>query len=143
MAKATKSQINRSQRTRFIKAAREAGCSEDEVVFDRNLKRVAKAKPAPKLTEVRMAQNETWEQAILKAYLAASGCADNDKIYRTIGDFIPLTSAHERATIYGGRPAYHHQVRSYISNLTQAGYLEKRGRGHYCLTDRGKERATT
>jgi uncharacterized protein HemY len=45
MAKATKSQINRSQCTRFIEAARAAGCREDEADFDRNLKRIAKQKP--------------------------------------------------------------------------------------------------
>ena len=44
MTKATKSQINRPQRTRFIKAAREAECSEGEAEFDRNLKRIAKLK---------------------------------------------------------------------------------------------------
>ena len=44
MAKATKNQSKRSQRTRFIKAAREAECSENEAEFDRNLKRIAKPK---------------------------------------------------------------------------------------------------
>ena len=45
MAKATKNQSKRSQRTRFIKAARKAECSEDEAEFDQNLKRIAKQKP--------------------------------------------------------------------------------------------------
>jgi hypothetical protein len=35
------------QQKRFIEAAREAGASEDEAVFDENLKRVAKPKPQP------------------------------------------------------------------------------------------------
>jgi hypothetical protein len=34
-----------SQKQRFIKAAREAGASEDEREFDENLKRIAKVKP--------------------------------------------------------------------------------------------------
>ena len=34
------------QKRRFIEAAREAGASEDEAVFDSALKRIAKAKPA-------------------------------------------------------------------------------------------------
>ena len=34
------------QSRRFIEAAREAGCSEDEAVFDEALKRIVKAKPA-------------------------------------------------------------------------------------------------
>ena len=39
---------NKSQRSRFIKAAREAECSEDEAVFDRNLQQIAGVKPKPK-----------------------------------------------------------------------------------------------
>ena len=35
----------KSQRQRFIEAAREAGASEDEAVFRENLKRLAQAKP--------------------------------------------------------------------------------------------------
>lgn len=35
----------KTQRQRFIDAAREAGASEDEAVFRENLKRLAKAKP--------------------------------------------------------------------------------------------------
>jgi len=34
-----------SQSDRFINAAREAECSEDEAVFDANLKRIARVKP--------------------------------------------------------------------------------------------------
>jgi hypothetical protein len=34
------------QRSRFIEAAREAGCSEDEAEIRENMKRIAKAKPA-------------------------------------------------------------------------------------------------
>jgi hypothetical protein len=39
--------IKKEQRARFIKAAREAGCSEDEAVFDENLKKIAWHKPPP------------------------------------------------------------------------------------------------
>ena len=35
-----------AQSERFIGAAREAECSEDEAVFDRVLKKIAKAKPS-------------------------------------------------------------------------------------------------
>src|ERR1700731_3328177 len=41
-AKATS---QRMQRAEFIKVAREHGASEDESIFDENLKRIAKAKP--------------------------------------------------------------------------------------------------
>jgi hypothetical protein len=37
--------IKKDQQARFIEAAREAGCSEDEAVFDENLKRIARHKP--------------------------------------------------------------------------------------------------
>jgi len=36
---------NKAQSRRFIEAAREAGCSEDEAVFDENLKKIARHKP--------------------------------------------------------------------------------------------------
>jgi hypothetical protein len=39
---------DKAQRLRFIEAAREAGASEDEAVFDENLKQVAKTKPTAK-----------------------------------------------------------------------------------------------
>jgi hypothetical protein len=38
---------NKNQRQRFIEAAREAGASEDEAVFDENLKRIAKPREKP------------------------------------------------------------------------------------------------
>jgi len=89
-----------------------------------------------------MAQNESWELAILKAYhVAARYCADNDWIYKRVGDFKELSAYHRRATAYGGRPAYEHIVRSNIHNLREAGYLKRVGRGRYCLTDTGKTRA--
>ena len=47
MAKATKNQINRSQRTRFIEAARELGVDEDESRFKNALRNIARAKVPP------------------------------------------------------------------------------------------------
>jgi hypothetical protein len=38
----------KSQRDRFIEAAREAECSEDEAVFDENMKRIAAVAKPPK-----------------------------------------------------------------------------------------------
>jgi hypothetical protein len=45
--RATKKQLaaNYDQRAAFIEAARKAGCSEDEAVFDENLKKIARHKP--------------------------------------------------------------------------------------------------
>ena len=45
MAKTDKA--GKPQGERFIEAAREAECSEDEAVFDETLRRVARAKPSP------------------------------------------------------------------------------------------------
>jgi hypothetical protein len=39
---------SKEQSKRFIEAAHEAGCSEDEAVFNENLTRIATAKPKPK-----------------------------------------------------------------------------------------------
>jgi hypothetical protein len=47
-----KKPVPKPQRQRFIEAAREAECSEDETVFDENLKRVAKPKAAVNLYSV-------------------------------------------------------------------------------------------
>ena len=86
-------------------------------------------------------QYESWERAILKAYhVAARYCADNNWIYKRVGDYIALSAYHKR-TASGGRPAYEHIVRSNIHNLREAGYLKQVGRGRYCLTDTGKTRA--
>ena len=46
---------DKAQRQRFIDAAREAGASEEEAVFDENLKRIAK--PKPRSSDERDGQN--------------------------------------------------------------------------------------
>jgi hypothetical protein len=46
----SKAKATPTQSARFIKAAREAGCSEDEAVFDENLKKIARHKPTPDST---------------------------------------------------------------------------------------------
>lgn len=48
-----KREKSKPQARRFIEAAREAGCSEDEAVFDRNLAKIAKAAPPPKPVKKR------------------------------------------------------------------------------------------
>ena len=46
--KKTKAHEKSAQSQRFIDAAREAGCSEDEAVFDENLKRITRLPPKAK-----------------------------------------------------------------------------------------------
>jgi restriction endonuclease Mrr len=79
-----------------------------------------------------------WETTILKAYQANNGSASNREIYDLIKQFIALSPEHLRPTVYGGRPAYVHQVRSHITNLSQSGDLRQLGRGLYELTLKGR-----
>lgn len=53
-----------SQRSRFIAAAREAGCSEDEAVFDENLKKIARHKPPGAPIESKKAKAKKLGQRV-------------------------------------------------------------------------------
>jgi hypothetical protein len=46
MARSSPSSKDKSQRERFIEAARELGCDEDEAAFEEKLKKIAGHKPA-------------------------------------------------------------------------------------------------
>lgn len=83
-----------------------------------------------------------WEIAILKSIDSRGGKADTKEIYTDMksGDFIKLNENHLQTTIYGGRPAYQHQVRSHLSNLIEAGDIQKVSRGAYSITARGRKR---
>ena len=80
---------------------------------------------------------DNWEVALLKIVRTLGGRARNQSTNGELeeGTFITLTGDHLRATVYGGRPAYQHQTRSYLSNLTKAGYLHRESRGIYVLTE--------
>ncbi len=83
-----------------------------------------------------------WEIAILKSIDYRGGEADTQQIYTDMesGAFIALNENDLRTTKYGGRPAYQHQVRSHLSNLTQAGDIQKVSRGVYSITAKGMKR---
>ena len=83
-----------------------------------------------------------WEVAILRSVNLREGEADLQGIYQTVGRFVALSSEHLTPTRWGGRPAYHHQVRSHVTNLCQSGDLVRVGRGRYSLTARGRRRVT-
>ncbi len=51
MAKKRGPTMNQSQRDKFVDKARELGCDEEEAAFEKNLKRLAKAKPQPRKNE--------------------------------------------------------------------------------------------
>jgi len=74
-----------------------------------------------------------WEGVIYKAIESMGGEADLQDIYATLPGLIKLAEAHLRETNWGGRPAYHHLVRSYISNMCQSGLLQRVSRGRYKL----------
>ena len=81
-----------------------------------------------------------WEEAILKTYDLLGGNASNQEIYENVGRSIPLRDDHLKPTVYGGRPAYVHQIRSHIANLVQSGDLNRVDRGRYRLTGQGQRR---
>ena len=75
-----------------------------------------------------------WEEAIYRCIKALGGEADLQEIYIKLPDFKNLTEGHLRITKWGERPAYHHIVRSYISNMCQSGLLHKTSIGRYKIT---------
>lgn len=83
-----------------------------------------------------------WEVAILRSVKLRAGETDLQAIYQTVGRFVPLSSEHVAPTRWGGRPAYHHQVRSHVTNLCQSGDLIRVARGRYTLSAKGRRRVT-
>ena len=83
-----------------------------------------------------------WEIAVLKSIEHRGGHANNQQVYADMesGKFITLHPDHLRATEYGGRPAYQHQVRSHLTNLLETGDLVRPLRGNYKLTAQGRRR---
>lgn len=78
---------------------------------------------------------EHWEMAIYQSIESLGGEADLQEIYEEIPNHKDLTEKALRITKWGERPAYHHTVRSYISNMCQSGLLHKTSRGRYKITE--------
>ncbi len=83
---------------------------------------------------------KTWEDVLLRIINHRCGTASTTQIYTALesDDLIKLTEEQLRDTIYGGRPAYQHEVRSFLVNLVKKGDLRRENRGTYSLTDQGK-----
>ncbi len=83
-----------------------------------------------------------WEIATLRSVNARGGRATNQEIYSELesGKFITLTERDLRKSVHGDYLAYQDQVRSHLSNLTQAGDVQRVTRGNYVLTKRGRRR---
>ena len=58
-----------------------------------------------------------WEGVIYRSIELMGGEADLQDIYKKLPYLIDLTERHLRTTKWAGRPAYHHIVRNYISNM--------------------------
>lgn len=75
------------------------------------------------------------EAAILKIINSKKEKATTREIYSALekGKYYTLRDNQLAETIYEGRPAYQHEVRSYLSNLCQKGLLKWISRGYYAL----------
>lgn len=78
-----------------------------------------------------------WDEAILEAINSLGNEASLRDIYEVLKKHFPLSEQNLRSTRHGGRQAYQHEVRSFVSNLMQKGELQRTGRGRYRLTSLG------
>ncbi|MFC1614896.1 winged helix-turn-helix domain-containing protein [Gemmatimonadota bacterium] len=82
----------------------------------------------------------SWEIALLKCVAGLGNEAHLQHIYREINNYYNLTTIQKRKTLWGGRPAYQHQVRSHLSNLCQSKDLTRISRACYSITEKGRKR---
>ena len=75
-----------------------------------------------------------WEMTIYQSIESLGGEACLQEIYKEIRNHKELTERALRITKWGERPAYHHLVRSYITNMCQSGLLQRVSRGRYKIT---------
>lgn len=81
-----------------------------------------------------------WEGAILQAIDEHEGQANLQQVYKAIPRLVNLTGEQLRETQWGGRPAYQHGIRSYVSKMRHSGELARTGVGEYQLTEEGRKR---
>ena len=72
-----------------------------------------------------------WEMHIYQSIESLGGQACLREIYEKLNKRLDLSENHLRLTKWGERPACHHEVRSYISNMCQSGLLQRVSRGCY------------
>ncbi len=77
---------------------------------------------------------EFWEMAIYQSIESLGGEACLQEIYKEIPNHKELSESALRITKWGERPAYHHLIRSYITNMCQCGLLHRTSRGCYKIT---------
>lgn len=84
---------------------------------------------------------DNFATAILKIIYDNGPKIMTSQIYKVLegANYYRLQEHHLEKTIYGGRLAYQHQVRSYLSNMVQDGLAERLERGVYGITELGKK----
>ena len=92
------------------------------------------AKPVPQPT-----LDLPWAKAILMCVRGLGGKASLRQIYNDIGQYRKLSSGHRKETVWSRRPAFQHEVRSFISGLVKSGALSRPSRGVYEITQKGDE----
>jgi len=95
---------------------------------------VSEAKAAPQL-----ALDLPWAKAILMCVKDLGGKASLRQIYTDIAKYKTLSVGHRKQTVWGHRPAFQHEVRSFISGLVESGALRRVSRGVYEITQQGEE----
>jgi len=95
---------------------------------------VSEAKAAPQL-----ALDLTWAEAILMCVKDLGGKASLRQIYADIAKYRPLSAEHNKQTVWGRRPAFQHEVRSFISGLVLSEKLRWVSRGVYEITQQGED----
>ena len=69
---------------------------------------------------------------LLKIISGHNGAVSTQDIYKALETGRYLNTHEMRSTPqYGGRPAYQHSIRSYLSKMVKDGSIEKVGRGEY------------
>jgi len=92
----------------------------------------AKASPQPGL-------NLPWAKAILMCVKGLGGKASLRQVYADIAKYRTFSVGHRKQTVWGRRPAFQHEVRSFISGLVESGTLRRVSRGVYEITQHGEE----
>jgi hypothetical protein len=84
---------------------------------------------------------ENMAKAILRIIYDYGPKVRTSQIYKALeaGRYFTLQEHHLEETRYGGRPAYQHAVRSYLSNIVQEGLADRLERGVYEITQSGRK----
>jgi len=100
-----------------------------------------KENPIPSTESMpRQIPDYTWGEAILRCFKDSGGSAGLRQIYTNVAKYKPLSTRHNRHTVWGKRPAFQHEVRSFISGLVASGDLRKVSRGVYQITGQGEDK---